>query len=547
MARLTLPAIIIAAVVMLAQCWAAAAAENSEGKANGRENQPPVLVVNIPLQTFPQDNYGNKGYHLVNLSKYFSDDSDAGNLTHSVVFATNPAHICGTVDGQFLSFTTPTPDWYGQEKFRVRAGDTGGLWAESNNFTVRVTPGPSDPHPLPGIHVTKGKECIFNLTPYITDEDSKLEDIVVWTNSSFVTVEGLLLHLLYTGELTSEDVKVTVNNTIDQYSTLLRVIIDPKAYWQIIRQPPWEIIVTEYSIYTENLSDYAVGNETLLGKLTWNVTELQAGEPPILDSVTVQDRVLRIVPAPHKDGRATFTINAYQSDEKIWSCNVSVTEVLISLENYVPRLKEMTVSEHQNVSFSLLNDALPEPVVFWTNTTLFKINNTGWVNFNPEQKDVGRWRIYYCVTAHGFGIDCASRVLTLTVLNVNDPPNNVTILRPQNFARFTVGVKISFEGNATDVDGDILQYRWMSDDVVHANGKACSISKFHVGRHNIYLEVFDHEYIVKSQPVTITVEPAPVVTSVNNLAYPMIIIVLVAACVLTCAVVARIFWPDKKP
>ena len=535
------------AALVLFQSLVAAAADNFEGQATGRENQPPVLVGNIPLQTFPQDNYGNKGYHLVNLSKYFSDDSDAGNLTYSVVFATDPAHICGTVDGQFLSFTTPTPDWYGQEKFRVRATDAGGLWTESNNFTVRVTPGPSDPHPLPEIHVTKGKECIFNLTPYITDVDSKLEDIVVWTNSLFITVEGLLLHLIYTGELTSEDVKVTVNNTIDQYSTLLRVIIDPKAYWQIIRQTPWEMIVAEYSIYTENLSGYAIGNETLLGKLTWNVTELQAGEPPILDSVTVEERVLRIVPAPHKDGLAKFTINAYQSDEKIWSCNVSVTVVLISLENYVPRLKEMTVSEHQNVSFNLLNEGLPEPVVFWTNTTLFRINNTGRVNFTPEQKDVGRWRIYYCVTAHGFGIDCASRVLTLTVLNVNDPPNNVTVVRPQDFSRFTIGDKISFEGNATDVDGDILQYRWMSDGIVLANGKACSISKFHVGRHNIYLEVFDQEYTVISQPVTITVEPVPVFTSVNDSAYPMIVIVLVAACVLTFAVGARIFRPARKP
>ena len=511
------------------------------------ENQPPFLNGNIPLQSFPENNQGNKGYRLINLSKFFDDDGGTGNLAYSVACETDPAHIDASVEGQFLSFATPTIDWYGQERFRVRATDVEGLWTESNDFTVRVTPDHPDHHPLPMIHVTKGKECIFNLTPYITDEDSKLDDIVVWTNSTFVKVEGLLLHLIYTGELTSEDVKVTVNNTTDQYSTLLRVIIDPKAYWQIIRQPPWEMIVTEYSIYTENLSGYAVGNENLLGKLAWNVTDIQTGEPPILDSVTVEGRVLRIVPATHRYGQARFTINAYQSDEKIWSCNVSVTVVLISLENYVPRLKEMTVSEHQNVSFNLLNQGLPEPVVFWTSTPLFKINNTGWVNFTPEQKDVGRWQIYYCVTAHGFGIDCASRVLTLTVLNVNDPPNNVAILRPQNLARFTVGDKISFEGNATDVDGDILQYRWMSDDVVYANGKACSISKFHVGRHNIYLEVFDREYIVRSQPVTIIVEPVPVVTSVNNLAYPIIIIVLVAACVLTCAVVARIFRPGKKP
>jgi hypothetical protein len=102
-------------------------------------NTPPVLKAEIPLCMFPEDNEGDKGHHLLNLSEYFDDDGGAEKLEYSVVHESNSSHVKATVDGCFLSFSAQQENWNGEETIRARATDGMGLHADSNNFTVRVT------------------------------------------------------------------------------------------------------------------------------------------------------------------------------------------------------------------------------------------------------------------------------------------------------------------------------------------------------------------------------------------------------------------------
>src|SRR5512137_862252 len=162
-------------------------------------NTPPVLVINIPLQNFPEDNLNNKGYRLINLSKYFKDDLFNDRLSYSIVYETDPSHILGTVEGNFLSFTTPTKDWYGQERFAVRATDPLGLWVNSNNFTVRVTPVDDPPvvSPVPDVTVVAGEELSYDLSPYISDVDTPHAVLNLRTDSPYATPAGLAMRLLF--------------------------------------------------------------------------------------------------------------------------------------------------------------------------------------------------------------------------------------------------------------------------------------------------------------------------------------------------------------
>ena len=291
-------------------------------------NTQPVLYGNIPLQTFPEDNLNNKGNRLVNLSKYFKDDLFTDQLAYNIVYETDPSHILGTIDGNFLSFSTPTPDWYGQERFAVRASDPLGLWCNSNNFTVRVTPVNDAPRlTIPAdIIVTEGMEHFFDLTPYVNDVDSKLEQMVVTTNSSYIKVDGLGLYLNYTPGITGEMVKITVNDTLDQTSVVLSVIVDPYIASPVIIKPsPWEIVMSEDTEYSEDLTSYAVDQKTSSSDIVWNVTAVSAGNPPIFNALILNKHTLKIIPGPNLWGTGTLVLVAINQGGKEDSRTVTVT------------------------------------------------------------------------------------------------------------------------------------------------------------------------------------------------------------------------------
>jgi hypothetical protein len=512
MARLTSPAIMMVAVLALAPCLAAAAADNSEGPAKGRENQPPVLTVNIPLQNFPEDNQGNKGYHLVNLSKYFNDDHDWENLTYSVVFATDPTHICATVDGQFLSFTTPTPDWYGQEKFRVRATDSEGVYAESNNFTVRVTP-VSDLlhiHPLPVLEVVEGWESFFDITPYLDSDYDRPEDVTISTNVSFVRVEGRILFITVPWDMVVDTFQIIANGSMNQARTDLKLVVwrSDETRWALDRTVHFyfDIFMTEDRVYLENLSQW----QPLNPEVYWNITDVRAGTPPMFEVTLINSSTMRISPGLHLYGRGgEISAMATVPNGLKFNYHFSVTVFAAPAFDRLTRINDTIVFEHQHVSFRLIKENRWEDLEFWTNSSIFNITRDGWVNFTPDQKDVGRWHIYYCVSLWGQYPDQLE--FNLTVLNVNDPPENATILKPQDGKRLRSGERIEFEGNATDADGDFLNYTWYSDGIPFASGKSFRLYEMPPGRHRIFVKVSDGEYSIPSQTIGMTVEPTSTV------------------------------------
>ena len=319
-------------------------------------NTPPVAFANVPLQNFPEDNQGNKGFHLVNLAKYFKDDLFTEQLSYAIIYETDPSHILGTVDGQFLSFTTPTPDWYGQERFAVRASDPLGLWVNSNNFTVRVMPVNDAPRLfLPTeITVTEAMEHYFDLTPYVTDVDSKLDQMLVTTNSSYIRVDGLGIYLNYSTGMTGETVRITVNDTIDQASTSIKVLVEEYiAPPVIIKQSPWEIMMTEDTDYTEDLTDYAVDQKTPSSDIVWNVTAVSSGNPPLFNAFIINKHTLKIVPAANANGRGTLVLVAINQGGKEDSRTVSVSIQAVNDRPLVTKIPDVRMLAGTSKSIDL--------------------------------------------------------------------------------------------------------------------------------------------------------------------------------------------------
>jgi hypothetical protein len=486
----------VAALMALVPCWALA--DGPEGDSAGRENQPPVLQASIPLQNIPDSNVSHYGHHLVNLSKYFSDDQDSGNLTFSVVYASDPTHIFATVDGEFLSFTAMA-DWYGQERFRVRATDSGGLWAESNNFTVRVTHVicPPDFGPLPDVWVFEGEERFFDLLPYILDVDSKLNQTCVRTNSSFVRADGTTLYVNVLSDEPFIDVRITVNHTIDECSGNLRIWIIPNH--EHLDGNPYAIVLTEDQFLCCSLGDFGPLNPDAV----WTVDSVNAGDPPFFTAKVIDNDTLRLDAALHRYGTGwsistTASVPGGQKYHYLFTVSIRA----IGIEHRLTPVNDTTVSEHQNVSFRLIKEDPWDDLRFRTNTTLFNITPQGWVNFTPDQKEVGRWHIYYTVS----GYDTVAREFNLTVLNVNEPPENATIEWPLDKTKFLAGRPILCTANATDPDGDTLFYWWYDEwGIVLGMGKQFNLTRLNVGIHDLFVEVSDGEYSIRSAPVTVVI------------------------------------------
>jgi len=99
----------------------------------------------------------------------------------------------------------------------------------------------------------------------------------------------------------------------------------------------------------------------------------------------------------------------------------------------------------------------------------------------------------------------ASFQMTITVLNVNDPPV-AKIKNPANGTAYNAGANITFEGSATDVDGDILTYSWSDGGVPLGTGQSFSTKKLSAGKHTISLTVSDGTVEVPGGSIELTVK-----------------------------------------
>lgn len=289
-------------------------------------NTQPILKKNIPLHSFKEDVLA---YHLINLTNYFSDDLFTDTLEYKIIYETDPSHILGMVDGNFLTFSTPTKDWNGQERFAVRAIDPLGLWWNSNNFTVRVTP-VNDPPVLlsvPDIRVTEGEEHFFDLSPYVYDVDSRLTDMIVTTSSPYCRVSGLGLNFNYTPGLGIPDDRVAINisDGFDSTVTLLHLLIDKyNTPPRIVSANPWMLYLVEDTEYTQVLTDFGSDLETNATDLVWNVTVINAGNPPMFNAFIINRNTLKVIPAPDQNGQGSLVLVVIDKGGKEDSRTVTV-------------------------------------------------------------------------------------------------------------------------------------------------------------------------------------------------------------------------------
>ena len=271
-------------------------------------NLPPVYAKFITIASFPED---TDAVDLIDLNAHFTDDLYQDSLDYSVIYESDPNHIAARVDGHFLSFSTPTPDWFGQEKFAVRATDRLGLSVDSKQFIVKVSPVDDPPvvRPLPDLYVTEDTEHLYDLTPYVSDVDTPLDQLVVTSPDNRVTIEGLQLIIHFPPGAESDVLGIDVGDGALNTTAALVVHVTGENLPPVLATIP--AITTDEGTRTQlELAGLVSDRETPAGDMLWSVTAMNAGDPPIFDVEMLQNGTARILPLADGYGQGSFDVAA---------------------------------------------------------------------------------------------------------------------------------------------------------------------------------------------------------------------------------------------
>lgn len=471
-------------------------------------NLPPEVNGTIPKPEMDEDTNATA---LLELRSCFKDDGGVDALTFTITYEQDSAKLEAELnaDGHHVDFRTRTPNWWGEMGFRVRAADAGLLTAEAS-FTVKVIP-VNDPPVLvsPGSLVaTQGAR--FERTFTATDADlgtDPEEHLTFSTNSTYLTLEPDTGRASFTpcnSQVGTHFFNLTVTDhygTTDTRDLTLRVDNqnDPPVIEQIPDRTATEDVPFLLQVNATD-PDVTIGQDTLLFE----------------DNTTL----FNIGPA---NGTISFTPGNKDVGEHLVTVTVTDLAGLKARSEFVltvlnvndpPRLQpvaDKSVLEDANLSFDVVasDEDAGDVLAFFDNSSLFDINAAGRISFRPAQKDVGVHLVNVTVMDTSGAI--ASVLFRITVVNVNDPPANLRIDRPFNGTAFKQGENVTFEGNATDEDGDALDYTWFLGAEELGTGRTFTTSALKPGAYVVTLTVSDGSLSATSAPITITVKKRPVV------------------------------------
>lgn len=465
------------------------------------KNLGPTLNGSIPRLDMNEDTNATA---LLNLRTYFKDDAGVDALAFSIVYEQDntKVHAAMNADGYRVDFFTMTPNWYGDAGFKARATDAEGLYIDIS-FTVRVL-SVNDPPKLKGagtLTAYQGARFAYSFTATDIDLGVDPNELLTFsTNSSHLTMDTT------TGEVSF----TPVNSQVGTH--LFNVTVTDRYGATDTRN---------FTLKIENANDppsiAAVADQTatehvpFLLKVVATDIDLEIG----LDTLTFEDNTtlfnissngtVAFTPANKDVGEHQVSVSVHDIVGPKAYANFTVTVINVNDGPVMGAIKDVTVDEDSNVSFRVMatDEDAGDELAFGTNSTLVKVNATGWVRFTPTQKDIGVQLVNVTVTDKAGAT--ASAQFKLTVRNVNDPPNAVRIVTPRNGTIFKQGELISFEGNASDDDGDPLNFTWYIGTEVLGVGRSVGTKSLKAGIYSVTVAASDGTLSNTSLPVEIII------------------------------------------
>ncbi len=356
-------------------------------------------------------------------------------------------------DGEEYSFETKI-DTYGIHSFRIWCSD-GTDWNETVVLGQPVMPGPPTIAPIPELHLTEDILFDLNVTEYLYDPDTRLDQLSIHANSSYATVNGSIISFLYTNSFNYptgrkyEVVNISVSDGVYFAYTEIMVWVTPINDPPIIKTIPTQIAIEKIDLPI-NLKDYIIDVDNEFEELIItddsNFTELdEAGLNLILNYPT---------------GGFEYNIILNVSDGEYWTLGEIQVKVVSSEVSFVLRdLPELQVLE--DIPFTLnLEEYLmiiqgsAKNIKLSTRSEYSQVQNLTIIFLYPNSFNYPEERKFEDVniTITDPTVDYSQSVMVrIRVISINDPPILVNGTVKPMYGNITS--VFTFQAYYFDVDG----------------------------------------------------------------------------------------------
>ncbi len=466
-----------------------------------------IQPVNDPPEAFlPKEHVAEEDTPYTFNATTFVRDID--NAKDELWFETSDPYV--TVDG--LVITALFPDGIAGHRAHLNLTDGQFKVAVRLDFTVVPVDDPPVIGDLGEFTAIEDNVSVFNLTPYLSDIDSTVEDLIIIVRSTNCSVVGQELHFLYTAGGVTEAVTIQVTDTHSMVDAVLLVHVEERNDAPVAH-PMSPRGFTEDEEKTVDLSPYIEDEDTPMESIT-----VTCDAP----------NVVRI------DGfNITFLYTTWRSEHAIYF-NVSdgflVTEgsFLTQIESVndapvisgigeLPSPIEIELDEGSSAQYEVFVDDEDDNHFRYSISTLWSgvtVTTSGTIEIEAVHGDVGDYEATLAVEDPSGAR--ATMSISIKVLNVNDPPSALLVHKPSNHTIVEHGKNVSFSVSFSDPDimfGQVLTVTWVSNisgpfmTLTTEDDLAFIKDDLVVGLHRITVHVTDGEYVMEVWVELEIVEP----------------------------------------
>jgi hypothetical protein len=377
------------------------------------DHGPPELLNPIPDVYFDEDESIDDAFDL---DDYFVGNEDGPlNYTYYLKYTHHgDDYVFVVIDNDNIVAFSAAQDWFGKEQITFRAEDTYGAKCE---YTVTVTVNSINDPPV--ISALEDQECkvnvsrILDLEPYISDVDTPNQDLMIATDSQYITTQGHKLILFY-DDVTMDIVNILVSDGDLQDSITIQVNALPNSPPSISLVP--ELMVRGGEVYLFSLLPYVSDRDD-------DIENLQIWTDSSYITVNPQDNMLLQIDFPDNMIGDDETVTIFISD----SLDTNSSEVLIHITNelipkLVNNLPNLFFAEDTTFVHAInLNDYFQNIIEFqyFGNEHVNITIENGWVTLSAAEN----WSGSETITFRGvLGDAFAEDTIEVVVKPVDDPP-----------------------------------------------------------------------------------------------------------------------------
>ncbi len=210
-------------------------------------------------------------------------------------------------------------------------------------------------------------------------------------------------------------------------------------------------------------------------------------------------------------GDHTFRCNVTDEyggvQEVVWAVHVDNVNNVPQITRLSPAQSTLTISEGQSVVFNVsVTDPDGDRItsIRWFRDGI-ELDFGDSYTFNTDSNSAGEYN--FQVVARDINGGESNITWKVTVQNLNQAPK-ISTMYPLNGSKFDEGEAVIMMAEASDADGDVLDYIWKEKGEVIGTG--ISISKtFKAGKHTIVLTVDDGKGLSDSREANFTISAKP--------------------------------------